>query len=520
MRLTKTGLSIIYLLSFVLLISGTILFNGCTNSKKDAGDNFKPTGDTIADGKKLVAMYCTKCHAEVPADALSKDVWKFHTLPSMARYVKVSVYGIGYYKKPTDTGGVSLDNWQRIQNYYQKVAPKDLPAATPPTPLLNDWAGFTVRKPAESSVISYTLMVSADQSTHKIYSSDLLTAKLNEWGENLKSRSVAQLPSPGVDINFVKDDKGTDAAFVTCIGEYRPMDFPNGKLVKVRLNEKTEITVPTVIASEISRPVQSVSGDFNKDGLIDWVICSQGKKRGAIYLLTQNKDHSYSQNSIINKAGAVQARVGDFNNDGWPDLMVLFGSGDEGLWLFLNDHKGGFTSKNLLHFPPVYGSTSFQLVDMNHDGKLDLIYTCGYNFHDSRIFKPYHGLYIYTNQGDWNFKQSYFYPINGCTKAIATDFDGDGDIDIATTAFFADLKNKPREGFIYFEQDKAMNFKPHAIPVSQYGRWMTMDTLSKSKGRPDIVLGNYAMGMSIDATLKPFWNMKLPLIVLENHNKK
>jgi hypothetical protein len=157
---------------------------------------------------------------------------------------------------------------------------------------------------------------------------------------------------------------------------------------------------------------------------------------------------------------------------------------------------------------------------MNHDGKLDLIYTCGYNFHDSRIFKPYHGLYIFTNQGGWNFKQSYFYPINGCTKAIATDFDGDGDIDIATTALFADLNHKPNEGFIYFEQDKGMSFKPHAVPVNKYGRWMAIDTISKPNGRPDIVLGNYATGMVIDPNLKPFWNMQLPLIVLENHSKK
>jgi hypothetical protein len=236
--------------------------------------------------------------------------------------------------------------------------------------------------------------------------------------------------------------------------------------------------------------------------------------------MTQKADHSYNQSTIMKKAGSVQARVGDFNNDGWPDLMVLFGTGDEGLWLFLNNQKGGFTSKNLLHFPPVYGSTSFQLADMNRDGELDLIYTCGYNFHDSRIFKPYHGLYIFTNQGDWNFKQSYFYPINGCTKAIATDFDGDGDIDIATTALFADLSHKPNEGFIYFEQDKALSFKPHAIPVNKYGRWMAIDTISKPHGRPDIVLGNYATGMVIDPNLKPFWNMQMPLIVLENHNNK
>jgi hypothetical protein len=519
MRLNKTGLYTIYLLLFVCLISGTILFNGCTDTQK-TDDTFKPTGDTVTDGKKLVAMYCTKCHAEVPTNALTKDVWKFHTLPGMARYLKVSVYETSFYKKPTDTGGISLANMQIIQGYYQKVAPDSLPVSTPPTPLIKDWAGFTVRKPKEVNRISFTTMVAVNQSTRKIYSSDVVTGKLYEWDKDLNVRNVAQLPSAGVDANFIKDEKGTDAALISCIGEFAPMDFPNGKVVSVNLNDKFEITVPKVMASEVYRPVQTVRGDFNKDGQTDLIICAQGNKSGGVYLLTQKSDHSYTQSTIVKKAGAVEARVSDFNNDGWPDLMVLFGSGDEGLRLFLNDQKGGFTSKYLLHFPPVYGSTGFQLVDMNHDGKLDLIYTCGYNFHDSRIFKPYHGLYIFINQGDWNFKQSYFYPINGCTKAIVTDFDGDGDMDIATIAFFADLKNKPNEGFIYFEQDKAMSFKPHAVPVSAYGKWMSMDTISKSNGRPDIVLGNYATGMVIDPTLKPFWKTQLPLIVLENHNKK
>src|SRR3569623_1596691 len=130
-------------------------------------------------------MYCTNCHAEVPANALSKDVWKFHTLPGMAHYLKVSVYGTSFYKKPTDTGGISLANLQIIQDYYHKVAPDSLPVAIPPAPLANDWAGFTLRKPKEDKHISFTTMVAVDQSTSKIYSSDVVMNKLFEWDKNL-----------------------------------------------------------------------------------------------------------------------------------------------------------------------------------------------------------------------------------------------------------------------------------------------------------------------------------------------
>ncbi len=62
---------------------------------------------------------------------------------------------------------------------------------------------------------------------------------------------------------------------------------------------------------------------------------------GGVYLLTQKADHKLPFNQIFhaNKPGAVQAIAGDFNNDGWPDIMVLFGSGDEGLWMFLTTIK-------------------------------------------------------------------------------------------------------------------------------------------------------------------------------------
>ena len=519
MRLTKTGLCTATLLFFIFLLAGSVLFNGCKNNN-NAGNAFQPTGDTIADGKKLVQMYCTKCHQEVPATALNKNVWKFHTLPAMSHYLGISTYGTSYFKKPDDTSGMSLDNWQIIQDYYKKLAPDTLLAAKAPAPFINDWAGFRLKKPAEVKNTVYTTMTAVDQSSHKIYTSDVLTNKLYEWDADLKMQTIAQLPSAGVNATFIKGDNGNSTAVISSIGQFMPMDFPDGKVVKIDLAQKEENKKFAVLSSELARPVQTLQGDFNKDGLQDWVILSQGDKTsGGVYLLTQKTDHSFIQSTVVHKSGAVEVQSGDFNNDGWPDLMILFRNGDEGIWMFLNDQKGAFIQKSVMRFPPVYGSTSFQLIDMNRDGKLDLIYTCGYNFRDSRILKPYHGLYIFTNQGDWNFKLSYFYPINGCTKAIATDFDGDGDVDIATTAFFADLKNNPAESFIYFEQNKPMSFKPHAVPVSKYGRWISMDTIGHKNGRADIVLGNYASGFNIQNGLKPFWSFNLPLIVLENHSK-
>lgn len=515
MKPGKTILFTSFLAAGVALFSLSTL-NGC---KTNTAPVQELTGDTIADGKMMVQKHCTKCHALVPVELLTKDVWTTHTLPAMARYFSISTYGTDYYKKDTDTAGLSLVEWQSIVSYYKKLAPDTLAAAKPPMPLANDWAGFTLKKAPRVADICFTTLITANPEIDKIYTGDVVASNLSEWSPQLKLGKTINLPSPVVNLNFTLDTAGNRQAIISCIGRLDPIDFPNGSIFSTNLSGASNLTQ---LDSELPRPVQTVSADFDRDGRNEIVICAQGGLKGGVYLLKLKPDHkSYGKTSISERAGAVQAVTGDYNSDGYPDLMVLYGTTDEGLTLYVNNRKGGFVAKDLLKFPPVYGSTSFQLADIDKDGDLDLIYTCGYNFHDSRILKPYHGLYIYKNLGDFDFKQEWFYPINGCTKAIAADFDNDGDLDIATIAFFADMKNNPAEEFIYFQQDKAKQFKPHAVPVSQYGRWMTMAVNDVNKdGKPDILLGNYASGFLFQPNFEPKWDEHIPFIVLENHIKK
>lgn len=498
-------------------MSLSAVLNSCKSTP--ASTVYTLTGDTIADGKALVQQHCTKCHALVPANALTKAVWGVHALPSMAQYFSIKTYGIDYYKEETDTSGLSLQNWQAIVSYYKKVAPDTLLPAKAPVALQNDWAGFTLKQSARSNDICFTTLVAANTKSGKIYTGDAVSNSLTEWDSRLKMMRSVKLPSPSVNINFLPDSAGVQQALITCIGRLDPVDFPNGRLLKVNLAGNLQANE---VESELPRPVQTISADFDKDGKPEIVVCGQGNYKGGVYVLKYDAaKKTYAKKSITDRPGAAQAVTGDFNNDGWTDIMVLYGSGDEGLALYINNKKGGFDARDLLKFPPVNGSTSFQLADMDHDGDLDLIYTCGYNFRDSRILKPYHGLYIFENTGNFNFKQKWFYPINGCTKAIAADFDGDGDLDIATIAFFADMKNNPAEEFIYFEQDKAMQFKPHAIPVSKNGRWMSMDVSDiNHDGKPDILLANYASGFLFQQNFTPNWDEHTPFIVLENHTKK
>ncbi|GAC1481344.1 MAG: hypothetical protein NVS1B13_03280 [Flavisolibacter sp.] len=203
-----------------------------------------------------------------------------------------------------------------------------------------------------------------------------------------------------------------------------------------------------------------------------------------------------------------------------PDLWVLFAQAEEGIFLFTNKGKGIFEQKEILRFPPMNGSSYFELADFNKDGYPDILYTCGDNADYSQVLKPFHGVYIFLNDKSNHFTQKYFFPINGCYKAIARDFDGDGDLDIATISFFADYARQPEEGFVYLKNDGNFDFKPYSLPGATVGRWLTMDAGDiDGDGKIDLVLGNFSVGPSMFPH-KIDWKTSPPVIVLKNTGKK
>ena len=191
-----------------------------------------------------------------------------------------------------------------------------------------------------------------------------------------------------------------------------------------------------------------------------------------------------------------------------PDIWVLFAQAQEGIFLFTNKGKGAegvpsggvpssgvshFDEKEILRFSPVHGSSYFEMTDLNNDGFKDILYTSGDNAdYSTHLLKNFHGVYGYLNDGKNGFKQQFFFPIHGCFKAIARDFDKDGDIDIATISYFPDIKNQPKEAFVYLENKGNLSFKPFTIKEANAGNWLVMDAADiDADGDEDIVLGNF-----------------------------
>jgi hypothetical protein len=170
-------------------------------------------------------------------------------------------------------------------------------------------------------------------------------------------------------------------------------------------------------------------------------------------------------------------------------MGVVCAGARNGYIILLMMEKEFSAKKGILRFPPICGSSFFEMVDVNHDGYKDIVYTCGHNGDAAPVLKPYHGLYIFLNHQHDNYIQKYFYPINGCYKAYARDFDGDGNIDIATISLFTD-KRQPEEGFVFLKGLGGLNFKPCALPAGiKFERAVTMDEGDiNGDGKPDLLI--------------------------------
>jgi hypothetical protein len=208
--------------------------------------------------------------------------------------------------------------------------------------------------------------------------------------------------------------------------------------------------------------------------------------------------------------------TGDFNGDGKKDIIALMTQADERIRLYLGQGNFNFAASTILRFPAVYGSSYFEINDFNKDGFFDILYTNGDNSDYSMILKPYHGVRVFLNDGGQHFKESWFYPMNGASWAMARDFDQDGDLDIAAIAFFPDFKRSPEQSFIYFE-NRGGNFFPFVTRESTCGRWLVMNVADIDNDNDlDILLGALDFKPSEAPIFEGWKKQPTSLLVLKN----
>jgi hypothetical protein len=123
-------------------------------------------------------------------------------------------------------------------------------------------------------------------------------------------------------------------------------------------------------------PRKTIASDYNQDGVVDFVIACHGwdappyaGERSRVLLSTPSGKYrlDYMSGTVgFQHAGASA----DINNDGYPDLIM---TNNNGVDVFINDRTGHFVRSADLTIPQQRRAFHVELLDVNGDGKYDML---------------------------------------------------------------------------------------------------------------------------------------------------
>jgi hypothetical protein len=457
----------------------------------------------------LATNICSQCHLFVQPNLLDRTTWRDQVKPLMRK-----VMGLAAIESdPSPNSELLLREWDAIWNdYYLPAAPEQMPPQDPRPPIVPDLKLFKIEDPHYAPTNCFASLVHIDADARQLYIGNAITKSIDVLDSN--GRVLSTTPVDSTLVHLLKRPNGWIG---TQIGFVPPNDMPLGR---VTLYDKkgNAFEKQKDLLSNLVRPVHTAVAELAEPGE-DLIVCSFGNLAGRMSWYAPQPNGKFVEHTLVERPGSLLSRIVDVDHDDKPDIVVLTAQGKEGIFLYHNLGKGEFEERPLIQQPPVWGYVYFEFADFNGDGFPDILTANGDLGDFACPPKKYHGVRIYLNDGEWNFKESWFYPLNGAFKAVAADFDGDGDLDIAAISYFPDYDKSPEESFVFLENvgtKGKLEFKAHTFPDCARGRWLTMDVGDlDGDGDLDIVLGGaYKVPFRAPEQLKDRWNNEGPSILI------
>ncbi len=420
----------------------------------------------------------------------------------------------GIYPK---TPMMSRADWETLRNYILQNAPAATTAAPGILPITRDLKNFVSRRlPIDDELQPLVSAVAIDTASGLLYAAFF-------------QQSLLQLDPAGKMLDHVDGLYGpvflqpNGGAFTLAeIGSMKGSDHPKGSIAQYTAFKQLKNKQPTVHFDSLMRPVMARWADLDQDGDQDAVLAEFGYHFGEMSWQENQGAKQFVRHTLYPDDGTLAIEVADFTGDGLSDILSLKANADERVDLYVGKGKGEFEQKVLFRFNPTYGCTAMEVVDWDHDGKLDFLVANGDNGDYPPILKPNHGVRLYLNKGNAQFELAHHWPIDGAYGLRVRDFDLDGDYDLAVVSFYPDYKSRPDEAFVYFKNEGKNQFTAHTFPEVGLGRWMVMDAGDiDHDGDDDIILGalNVKSDDCTEATYDQWMKDNVPLMVLENRTR-
>lgn len=270
------------------------------------------------------------------------------------------------------------------------------------------------------------------------------------------------------------DRDGLTDILVADLGSFFAIDHEQGRVVWLRRREGSNSYEEIAVASGFGRIADVRAADLNGDEYLDLLVAEFGHYRTGGICLLQNtaslgEGPRFERTEIDSRPGTIHVPLYDFDRDGRLDFAALVSQEYECVDLFMNRGNGLFQRQPVWAGPDLtFGSSGIELVDLNQDGKMDILYTNGDSF-DNMYANPSHGIQWFENLGGLEFAYHRIAEMTGAYRALANDFDLDGDLDVLATAWLprlvmpASLREAPLPSILLLEQTSPGRFVRHTL---------------------------------------------------------
>lgn len=313
---------------------------------------------------------------------------------------------------------------------------------------------------------------------------------------------TVQLHHPSHIVETDLDGDGRPDYVVCDLGSFPPEDHSRGRVVWLRPDRERDSQWEQVVLLEgVGRVADAQPADFTGNGQLDLIVAVFGwQTTGGLVLLRRDGEEDgrprFTPQWLDERDGAIHVPVADLDGDGRPDFVALISQEHESIEAFFNRGDGTFDVQVLYRAPdPSWGSSGIQLVDLDGDGDLDVLYTHGDMF-DSYYAKPFHAIRWIENRGVEGWHEHLLANMPGVSRAVAADLDGDGDMDIVACSFIpresrARHSEVPRFSSLVWLEQQGGQFIRHELEQEHCGH-AVLDVLDvDGDGQLDIVVGNF-----------------------------